>query len=64
MKIYVVCVTSKIFNSVASVSSEGYTSLEKAKEFILSRSDKPELYRDWMYEGDNNIYTIHEIEVK
>lgn len=63
-KIYIVVVQPKSYGIIASVSREGYKTLEEAIEFIFSRSDNPSLYRDWVYEGDDNIYLINDIDIK
>ena len=63
-KIYVVIVQPKAGHVVAAVSSEGYSTVEDATAFILGRSDNPSLYENWIYEGDNNIYSIKEITIK
>jgi hypothetical protein len=55
-------------NKIASLSSEGYKTFEEARDFILSRSDKPEpLLKNckcWSFRSEDNIYEIREIKVK
>lgn len=57
MKIYIVTA-----NGV--VSSEGYADFEKAKKFILGRSDKPKMVAPWKFISDTTEYKIHDIHVR
>ncbi len=59
-KVYVVLYNGR-------VSSEGYSTVEKAIEFIKSRSDNPEkmygLGWTWI-DDENNEYKIKEVNIK
>lgn len=46
------------------VSSEGYADFEKAKKFILGRSDKPKMVAPWKFVSDTTEYKIHDIHVR
>ena len=52
---YIYVVTYK-----GKVSSEGYTSIEDAQEFIESRNNKPKQIQPMTYEGG---YEIHQIKI-
>jgi hypothetical protein len=67
MKAYVVLVINHQ-KLTANVSQEAYATFEKAKRFIMSRSDyNPaddwEEYQ-WNYVTENNIYKIKEVDIK
>lgn len=57
MRVYVV-------TSNGVISSEGYTDFEKAKEFILGRSDNPKMVAPWKFVSDTTEYKIHDILVR
>lgn len=46
------------------VSSEGYADFEKAKKFIMGRSDKPKMVTPWKFVSDTTEYKIRDILVR
>ena len=57
MRVYVV-------TSDGVISSEGYTSFEDAKKFIMGRPDKPKMVAPWKFVSDTTEYKIHDILVR
>lgn len=66
MTAFIVMVQSHIYGT-AKVSSEGYTSLVDAENFILSRGDNPRRIKSAsgpVYESERNRYTIEFIRIR
>lgn len=57
-RFYVVSVEN---NGKTSISQEAYFSYEEAKNFIMNRSDKPEMIFPFRFESDRLIYRIHDV---
>ena len=62
MKIYIV--EHKGLTGVYQVSSEGYSSYEKAVAYIESRPDKPVQGDGWRWDSDRGSYHIKDIDIK
>lgn len=55
MRVYLVVCNGKI-------SSEAYTTLDKAQKFCESRGAKQDI-NDWVYTDDVNVYMITDVQV-
>ena len=62
MKVFIINV-EHIKTSEVKTSQQGFTSLEAAKNFIKSRSDKPETINAYWYESREYIYRIEVITI-
>lgn len=45
------------------ISSEGFSNLDDAENWILSREDGPRKYQGWIYLAGRNTYKIHEVKI-
>lgn len=66
MTAYIVLVQSHVYGT-AKVSSEGYTSLVDAENFILGRGDRPHRVKNAsgpVYESERNRYTIESVRIR
>lgn len=62
MKVYIINV-EHIKTGEVKTSQQGYTSIVAAKDFIKSRSDKPETINAYWYESEEYIYRIEVITI-
>lgn len=65
-RVYIIQVTKNndFTRNSTSISQEAYASYELAKEFILSRADKPKLIIPFQYASTEYTYQIKELSIK
>lgn len=63
---YIIEVETRLHEKIQywRTSSEGYSTYEAAKEFVLSRADKPEQITDYRFKSNRLIYSIKPITIK
>lgn len=62
MKVYIV--EHKGLTGAFQLSSEGYSSYEKAVAYIESRPDKPKQGYGWIWYSSRGAYRIKDIDIK
>lgn len=64
--VYIIETETRLHNPIQyhHVSQEGYSNLDEAKNFILSRCDKPEAVTDFIFRSDRLTYTIRPITIR